>query len=267
MILELFASLTERMPSFRRWAWKRWYQHLAGYPVADWSFMNYGFESVEKTSPLKLDPTDEDDRYCIQLYHHVATAIDLADQDVLEVGSGRGGGALFVKRYLQPRTMTGVDFSPKAVTFCQQQHDVDGLSFVQGDAEDLPFQDASFDAVMNVESSHCYGSVPTFLQQVSRVLRTGGHFLLTDFRTVDDIEVLEQQLSQSGLTLVSETTITPNVLQALNADSERKQKLIGRNIRGWLSRTFQQFAGLKGSKVYDCFQDGTFVYKSYVLRK
>lgn len=267
MILSLFASLTERLPIFRRWAWKRWYQHLAGYAVADWSFMNYGFESLQEDQQLKLEPADEDDRYCIQLYHHVASAIDLPELDVLEVGSGRGGGASYVTRYLHPKTMTGVDFSAKAVAFCQQQHHVDGLSFVQGDAEALPFQDSSFDAVLNVESSHCYGSMPAFLQQVVRVLRPDGHFLLTDFRTVADIAVLEEQLLQSGLTMVSETTITPNVLQALKVDSERKQELIGRNIRGWLSRTFQQFAGVKGSKVYDCFHDGTFVYKSYVLRK
>jgi ubiquinone/menaquinone biosynthesis C-methylase UbiE len=267
MILELFVSLSERLPVFRRWAWKRWYQHLAGYAVADWSFMNYGFELLENHPRLELAPADEDDRYCIQLYHHVASAIPLADQKVLEVGSGRGGGASFVKRYLQPKTMTGVDFSAKAVTFCQQRHVVDGLLFRQGDAEALPFEDASFDVVLNVESSHCYGSMPAFLQQVVRVLQPGGHFLFTDFRTVADIAVLQEQLLQCGLTMVSETTITPNVLRALEADSERKQKLIGRNIHGWLTRIFQQFAGVKGSKVYDCFRDGSFVYKSYVLRK
>jgi len=43
--------------------------------------MNYGFESLEQTAQLKRESTDEDDRSCIQLYHHIAGAIDLADQD------------------------------------------------------------------------------------------------------------------------------------------------------------------------------------------
>ena len=49
-----------------------------------------------------------------------------------------------------------------------------------GDAESLPFGDEMFDAVVNVESSHCYGSTPAFLAQVKRVLRCGGHFLFAD---------------------------------------------------------------------------------------
>ncbi len=268
MILKLFATLTERLPGFRRWAWKRWYQHLAGYGVSSWSFMNYGFAPLDQNEqPLTLQADDEADRYCIQLYHHVATAIDLSELDVLEVGSGRGGGASFVKRYLKPTTMTGVDFSPKAVSFCERTHDVAGLSFQRGDAEALAFEVETFDAVLNVESSHCYGSVPNFLQQVNRILRPGGHFLFADFRTRDEINVLERQLTDSGLTIISDKVITPNVLKALDADSERKRQLIGTNIRGWLSNTFQHFAGLKGSTVYECFKDGTFVYKSYLLRK
>ncbi|QDU31359.1 Phthiotriol/phenolphthiotriol dimycocerosates methyltransferase [Anatilimnocola aggregata] len=57
---------------------------------------------------------------------------------------------------------------------------MEGLSFVVGDAENLPFEDDTFDAVVNVESSHCYRSDPAFLAQVRRVLRTGGHVLFAD---------------------------------------------------------------------------------------
>ena len=36
-----------------------------------------------------------------QLYHYVAAAVDLDGEKVLEVGSGRGGGASYVARLLQ----------------------------------------------------------------------------------------------------------------------------------------------------------------------
>ena len=49
--------------------------------------------------------------------------------------------ASFVKRYHNPKSMTGVDFAKKAVRFCQNHYDVDGLSFVHGDAENVPFGD------------------------------------------------------------------------------------------------------------------------------
>ena len=230
--------------------------------------MNYGYEPVDDNCQrLELAASDEDDRYCIQLYHHVAGGVDLTDLDVLEVGSGRGGGASFIKRYLNAGTMTGVDFSAKAVTFCGQVHQLEGLSFCQGDAEALPFEEASFDAVVNVESSHCYGSMPAFLKQVERVLRPGGHFLFADFRAAADIELLTQHLQQSGMTIVEEEVITPGVVNALSLDSERKKSLISGQIRWWLSGTFQQFAGLKDSAVFRHFQDGGFVYKRFLLRK
>ena len=46
--------------------------------------------------------------------------------DVLEVGSGRGGGADYVKRCLKPRTMTGVDFSKNAVAFSNRRYAAEG---------------------------------------------------------------------------------------------------------------------------------------------
>ena len=112
---------------------------------------------------LALEENDEPDRYFIQLYHHVASAVDLEDKEVLEVGSGRGGGSSYIKRYLKPRRMVGIDFSANAVAFCNDAYSVDGLSYQTGDAEHLPFEDESFDAVVNVESSHCYGSMEAFL--------------------------------------------------------------------------------------------------------
>ena len=59
--------------------------------------------------------------YYMQLYDHVAGAVDLRDLKVLEVGSGRGGGADYIKRYLKPESMVGLDISENAVSFCTQK--------------------------------------------------------------------------------------------------------------------------------------------------
>lgn len=61
--------------------------------------MNYGFVALEPdVSELDLAEEDENDRYFLQLYNHVATAVDLKGKQVLEVGSGRGGGKQQRKR-------------------------------------------------------------------------------------------------------------------------------------------------------------------------
>ncbi len=61
--------------------------------------------------------------------------------------------------------------------------------------------------------------------------------------------------------------ITEQVLSAMQADSERKQALIREHIAGWLSATFQQFAGLEGTQVFEAFRSREMVYVRYCLRK
>jgi len=267
-LMHLALSLSTRSPAFKRFLWRRWYQYLAGYQLVDWGFMNYGYAPLDAAAPpLALQPEDEPNRYSAQLYHYVASRVPLAGLDVLEVGSGRGGGASFVKRYLQPRQMTGVDFSAKAVEICRRHHRLDGLSFLQGDAESLPLEGDSFDAVLNVESSHCYGSMPAFLAEVKRVLRPGGHFLFADLRSTPDRDRLHQQILDSGLAIVEQEDITENVVEALRRDSHRKLDLLAKHGNQRLMSVFRQFAAIEGSAVFEGFRTRSAMYVRYLLRK
>ena len=268
MFVQLAMKLSQVSPWFKRLLWRRWYQYLAGYKQAEWRFMNYGYAPLDDgEQPLVLEPDDELNRYAIQLYDRVAGAVPLQEREVLEVGCGRGGGSSFVKRHHQPKRLTGVDFSAKAIRFCEENHAIDGLSFLHGDAEHLPFADESFDAVINVKSSHCYGSMPVFLREVHRVLRTGGHFLFGDLGSSEDCDRLHRQMLETGMTLLEKQDITPNVLEALQRDSERKLSLIQRSVNKRLVATFRQFAAIEGSDVFDSFRDGAFIYLRYVLQK
>ncbi len=269
MITRLFRSLTQKYPALRRKIWKLSYNYLARtYGQKFWTFMNYGFVSSSPNAiPLSLKPEDEADRYCIQLYHEVASAVPLDGLDVLEVGCGRGGGASYVARYLQPKSMTGVDFSAEAVQFCQANHSVQGLTFFEGDAENLPFPDKKFDIVINVESSHCYGRMSKFLSEVKRVLKPGGHFLFADLRGRGEIDALKDNLANSGMMVVGHWDITANVLKALDLDHERKVNLISQLVRGPLLKYFKEFAGVKEAGVYKRFQNGENTYLRYVLKK
>lgn len=268
MLVRLAMKLCQVSPWFKRLLWRKWYEYLAGYKLADWRFMNYGYAPLEDgEQPLVLETDDEVNRYTIQLYDRVARAVPLQGLEVLEVGCGRGGGSSFVKRYHNPKQLTGMDFSTNAVRFCQENHAVDRLSFVYGDAEDMPFDDRSFDAVINVESSHCYGSMPNFLREVHRVLRPGGHFLFADLRAAEDGDQTHKQLLETGMTLLEKQDITSNVLEALRLDSERKLTLIRRSVNKRLVVTFRQFAAIEGSDVFDSFRDGAAIYLCYALRK
>lgn len=266
MSARLFLLLCHVAP-IKKLLWRWWYEFLAGlHRTGDWSFMNYGYSAIP-ADPIALDAKDEPNRYSVQLYQAVIQGTNLANRRVLEVGSGRGGGAAYIKRYHNPAEMVGVDFSAKAVALCNDLYHIQGLRFVQGDAEDLPFDDETFDAVINVESSHCYGSVDSFLHQVKRVLRPGGYFLYADFRDQLKLGKWRQQIRDSGLTLIDETNITANVVAALDADDERKNRLINQLVPKLLLGSFRDFSGVKGSAIYMEFQNGVTPYLRLLLQK
>lgn len=268
MLAIFYTKMCDLFPKFRKSSRKQMYQLMAyGYQKRDWTFMNYGYTPDDATTSLILQAEDEINRTCIQLYHHVAGAVELRGLKLLEVGSGRGGGADYIKRYLNPASVVGVDYSDNAVNLCLDHYCVEGLSFVPGDAENLPFDDQSFDIVLNVESSHCYESMVDFLAQVKRVLKPGGYFMFTDFRNVEQLVELEEQLKQTGMHLITHENITPNVIRALDADHGRRFAHIQRGVPKFLHKLLREFAGNKDTWIYKGFQTGDIVYQNFLLQK
>jgi ubiquinone/menaquinone biosynthesis C-methylase UbiE len=163
--------------------------------------------------------------------------------------------------------MTGVDFCAKAVAFCQKRHGNKTLTFEHGDAESLPFAAESFDAVVNVESCHCYVSVDRFLGQVTQVLRPGGHLLFADDGPKAYVDALREQFTRSGLVMVEEENITPNVIRALEFTSDRNRASIQKEVPRGFRSIFRNFAGIHGTPVFDAFCTEEWMYMRYVLQK
>jgi len=264
MLLTRFVSLLSGTARGKRLLWRGWYQFLAvRYRDPQWTFMNYGYRSPEAAEP-PLPPADEPDRSCIQLYDVVARGASLAGRELLEVGCGRGGGAAYVARALGPRRVVAVDLSPAAIALCRRRFRQPNLAFEVGDAERLPFGDGSFDAVLNVESSHCYPHFDVFLREVRRVLRPGGHFLYADFRPQDEIAGWRAALA-STFTVADERDLRPGVVAALDADDAQKRDLIGRLVDRPLMGIFREFAAVRGTVLNDALRRGDFGYRAFVL--
>ena len=216
---------------------------------------------------IPLAPGDEPNRACIQLYHHVGTQVVLRGKNVLEVSCGHGGGASYLARTLQPQRYTALDLNPAGIRFCRQRHLVDGLNFVQGDAGHLPFEPETFDAVINVEASHCYPDFPRFLAEVARVLRPGGHFLYADFRFADGLAAWEKALASCPLQTVRSRNINAEVLRGMDRNSPRSLELIARRLPKFLHSLGRDFAGVKGSRIYNALTGGELSYRSWCLEK
>ena len=251
----------------RKAIWRLWYpfltRRLRGEEVL---FLNYAYEAAPPMG-IPLLPEDEPDRACIQLYHHVATQTPLREKTVLEVSCGHGGGAAYLTRTLQPHRYTALDLNPAAIRFCQHRHRLDGLVFQQGDAENLPFEPATFDAVINVEASHCYPSFPHFLTEVARVLRPGGHFLYADFRFADRLAEWQQALAAAPLQILHDRNINAEVRRGMDRNAARSRELIARRLPKFLHPLGRDFAGTPGSRIYKALASGELSYRSYLLKK
>lgn len=248
--------------------WKWWYQWLAAYfNRRDWRFMNYGFIPNSRESPPLLKNEDEANRLFIQLYHHTLSELEIKGKNVLEIGSGRGGGTEYVARYFNPQSIIGLDFSKNAVALCNQFYHLPMLKFIEGNAENLPFDDKSFDLILNIESSHCYGNMRAFISEVSRVLKPGGFFAWSDLRTEKLMEREEEIFMHSSLRLIRKENITNNVLLALDQTSDLKVDEIKKSVPRVLQKLFFEFTAIHNSKIYKRFKEGSMVYSHYLFQK
>ncbi len=253
--------------AIRKGIWKFWYPFLTSrLHHDDVIFLNYAFET-DPPMAIPLAPEDESDRACIQLYHHVGTQMDLQGKKVLEVSCGHGGGASYLTRTLKPANYTGLDINPAGIEFCKNRHQVAGLDFIQGDAENLPFPENTFDAVINVEASHCYPDLPRFLAEVARVLKPGGCFLYADFRFSDGLATWEAALENAPLQLEQTRDISAEVLRGMEFNSARSVDLLEKKLPGFLQSLGRDFAGVKGSRIYNGLLADGVSYRSYCFRK
>jgi ubiquinone/menaquinone biosynthesis C-methylase UbiE len=232
------------------------------------SFLNYGYQDLESSAArLELAERQEPRRHSIQLYHHMVEGMDLTGLDVLEVGSGRGGGCLYFAESLHAKSVTGVDLSPNSIAFSRLASALPNVSFRTGDAEALPFPDESFDVVVNVESSHCYGSMRQFVAEVARVLRPGGIFSWADARFREDVADVDAVFAASGLKLVRSADITRNVLRALDDSHDAKVKTIHEEVPALLQPLVRSALAVRGTLVFNAFQEGALVYLSRRFQK
>ncbi|MBR9977489.1 MAG: methyltransferase domain-containing protein [Bacteroidetes bacterium] len=98
-----------------------------------------------------------------------------AGKDVLEIGVGMGADHLEWAKS-RPRSLTGIDLTPRAVVHTQRQLELSGYhpNVQVGDAEALPFPDGCFDIVYSWGVLHHSPDTAAAFGEVFRVLRSGG---------------------------------------------------------------------------------------------
>ena len=108
---------------------------------------------------------------------------------VLELGCGKGFNLRAVGERLVHVNFWGIDLVPMHIRKCERAlADLPNVSVRQGDFADLPYDDASFDALFSIESL-CHALRPaTALREASRVARPDGRLIVVDAWRTDAID-------------------------------------------------------------------------------
>jgi ubiquinone/menaquinone biosynthesis C-methylase UbiE len=116
---------------------------------------------------------------------HLVDAVDVhAGQRVLDIACGQGNAAIAAA--LRFADATGVDYAPNLLEQARARAavlhlDPASAEFVEGDAEDLPFEAATFDAVLSTVGVMFAPDHARSAAEAARVLRSGGRIGLASW--------------------------------------------------------------------------------------
>ncbi|MBP5971183.1 methyltransferase domain-containing protein [Brasilonema sp. CT11] len=142
-----------------------------------------------KSTSLANNSVDDFRKAAEELSCQMSTAAGVADnQSVLDVGCGFGGTIASINERFKQMNLVGVNIDDRQIARARQQvkaAETNQVEFVEADACNLPFADASFDVVLAVECIFHFPSRELFFKEARRVLRPGGRLAVCDFIPVD----------------------------------------------------------------------------------
>lgn len=107
---------------------------------------------------------------------------EVAGGEVLDVACGTGD--MVVELLKRGCTVTGVDLSKEMLTIAEEK--AHSCKYILADAEHLPFEDATFDAVTCAFGVRNFVHLEQGLGEMLRVLRPGGRMVIMELATPDN---------------------------------------------------------------------------------
>jgi len=112
---------------------------------------------------------------------------------VLDVGCGIGGSSRYLAKRLGPgASVTGITLSPnqvKRATELAKDQNVPNVNFTVMNALDMDYPDNTFDVVWAVESGEHMPDKEKYINEMMRVLKPGGKFVMATWCQRDDRQV------------------------------------------------------------------------------
>jgi ubiquinone/menaquinone biosynthesis C-methylase UbiE len=112
----------------------------------------------------------------------VAHLGNLENKRVLEIGCGNGIQSIYIANKFKPSETIGIDLNEDNINLAQRmESNGSNVVFHVDDAHKLEkIKDNSIDTIICIESAFHYPDKEKFLEQVNRVLKDGGEFMIAD---------------------------------------------------------------------------------------
>jgi len=190
-----------------------------------WSpLMNHGYKNLDDSPIINYDQEDVKWSNKINLYTHLFELckkynLNFKELNLLDVGCGFGYGTSLIKKYYNFKKVTGIDYKKNIIDHAKSKFK--NVTFIEGSATELPFEDESFDMIVNVESLHHYKFTQYYYKEAYRVLKPGGYLLMCDaFIPYYEDYVAENFFERSGFYMADKINITPMVTRSCKDDQE-----------------------------------------------
>jgi ubiquinone/menaquinone biosynthesis C-methylase UbiE len=193
----------------------------------DYHMLHYPFYMNETDSFSQAQ--DNLLEYCIDKFS------SLEGKDLLDIGCGNGIGTLYVAKNHPVKSVTGVDINAHNVEIAnyeKHKRNIKHAIFIEGNAQNLSIiKSNSIDLVINIESAFHYPQKDLFINEIGRVLKPGGQFLIADILTTTNVHVFlkrwkrrmnfhhwylpqsQEAFKRSNLSLLSNDDVTDKVIQ------------------------------------------------------
>jgi len=177
-----------------------YYRHTFHYQTDGWFSEKSAKVYDTSTETLFVGRQDAMQRHTMVPFGRFMKDREQKSTKVLEIAAGTGRFHTFLRDSYPELETCCSDLSPfylaeatRSMDYWRRYRgddvaDKGSTSFVQANAENLPFEDESFDAVLNVYLFHelPMGARRNVMKEVARVLKPGGIFVLTDSLQLGD---------------------------------------------------------------------------------
>ncbi len=146
--------------------WYKWFSRIYDYFTTATCFLFYGFGGERRFRESIVDRLNP---------QH--------GEKILDICSGTGTLTIMIaKRFAGKGEVTGIEISPDQLRIALRKEKPDGLSFIEGDAQDIPFADGYFDRGVIFGALH---EMPrevrrNVLSEAYRVIRPEGKIVIME---------------------------------------------------------------------------------------